>query len=492
MNKKLIKLFARLVILIAIIAPVSATIAPKSQADPIQITFWYTENNTEQPGVLQLVDDFEAANPDIDVVAEQSEYFGAKAAYSQAFIAKSEPDVFRAARDWVPEFASGGMIAPLTDEFTENDLNDFLPIAIEMMTYPDENGEDQIWGFPQLVDTPAFMLNKHHFETQGIDTSEWNFSTSWTWDEFWQNIVNVNSTENGWYSLTIAGMFFGAQPYYFGNGAEMFSNNTISRETIAIDSVESRYALQVLKNLTDSDYTPRWQEQGWSSLTSLFRDEGTAAMIAQGPWELLNYLTNSPEFNPTVENAKPYANSSNLMIIQLPHDEDGNRGAPIGGHNYVVSSAISQEKYDASVKLAKFLTNYDSQLYAATEYYHVPSRISVMSASELLSSDAYPYVKGYYDAVLAAKSIPVSHYWAALETEFALKIDDYLADEISLDDCIDQTVREFYDIIPPSSSGTQTNTIPEGNISSFPIISLISVVGFVSMILIKRYSKIKP
>ncbi|MHA1332412.1 MAG: extracellular solute-binding protein, partial [Candidatus Hodarchaeales archaeon] len=190
------------------------------------ITFWYTENDTEKPGVLALIDQFNTENPDIHVEALQKGFFDARALYTNAFIAANEPELFRAARDWVPEFAVAGMIAPLTSEFTQADLDDFLPSAIRLVTYPDENGVDQIWGFPQLVDTPALMYNKHIFEEAGINTSKLSINTSWTWEEFIGNATMiVNNTDA--YGYTLAGMFFGAQSIYFGRGARLFKDGIV-------------------------------------------------------------------------------------------------------------------------------------------------------------------------------------------------------------------------------------------------------------------------
>ena len=163
------------------------------------------------------------------------------------------------------------MIKAITSELTEDDLNDFLPIALKMSKYPDpDTGIEEYWSFPQLVDTPALMYNKHHFELAGIDLSELTIETSWTWEEYWSILATVNSTDDGIYATTLAGMFFGAQPFYFGHGGNLFTNDTVKFETIAINTTEAREGFMFVKNLTDSLYTPRWEEQGWSTINILF------------------------------------------------------------------------------------------------------------------------------------------------------------------------------------------------------------------------------
>lgn len=425
-----------------------------------KITFWYTENDAEKKGITDLVAAFEAANPSIEVEALQKGFFDAKSLYINAFIAGNEPQLFRATRDWVTEFAVAGMLAPLTSELSQADRDDFLPIALRMVTYPDSNGDDQIWGLPQLVDTPALMLNKHFFDEAGINISGYDFQTSWTWNEYLEICETLYNTSAVEYATVLAGMFFGAQPIYFGHGARLFYDGIVDVNHIAINSTESRTALQFLKNFVDANCTPPWTEQGWTSLNQYFSETGRVAMIAQGPWELKNFLDNSPEFNPTVTDAKLYASPDNLVVIQLPHDDAGNSGAPVGGHNYVVSS-FAGAKYDAAVKLAKFLSSEEAMASAAKDYYHVPARQSVMNRTDVKNAASFPYVQGYYQAVLNAYQTPVSNFWANLEEDFANQIDEYLANEINLDQCIKQTIDLWKETLGQSvitGTGTTTTT----------------------------------
>jgi len=52
------------------------------------------------------------------------------------------------------------------DKYVE-DYDDFLEVALEMVTYPNETGMDHIWAYPQMLDTQAIMYNKDIFELAG-------------------------------------------------------------------------------------------------------------------------------------------------------------------------------------------------------------------------------------------------------------------------------------------------------------------------------------
>jgi len=457
-------------------------VEPKSSAD-VSITFWYTENDSEKACMTDLVAEFEATNPDIEVEALQKGFFDARSLYINNFIAGAEPDVFRAARDWVTEFAQSKMIAPVTDYYTEDDLADFLPKALKLVTYPDEDGDDQYWGFPQLLDTPALMYNKELFTDAGIDVANITFETSWTWDEYLNYCTILNASSDEVYATTHAGMFFGAQPIYYGHGARLFEDRIVDIDHIAINTTEAREALVFLYDLINSTVTPRWEEQGWTPLNLLFADYETAAMISQGPWEIKNFLeTQTSIFS---------ANNSKLGIMQLPHDEVGNQGAPIGAHSYVVSAFTTVAEKDASIKFAKFLSGQHAMAKGAIEYYHVPARASVISFENVTAADSFPYVNAYYEAVQNAYEVPISHYWASLEQDFANQIDEYLADSINLDQCIQQTIVLWKDTLVGGVNGTSTETSePEIGIPGYSVgIVLTSISWAVLVIALKRKEK---
>jgi arabinogalactan oligomer/maltooligosaccharide transport system substrate-binding protein len=482
-----------LAIIVAIFA-VPIVLANVTFAQPMQdkteITFWYTENDTEKPGVTALVTAFEAANPDIDVVASQKGFFNARNDYQSAYIAGEEPDVFRATRDWIPEFANSKMLKPITDIYTEEEWDEFLDLAVDLATYPDpDTGEEEIWAVCQLLDTPALMFNKHMFEQAGINTTELDLSTSWTWEEYWSALYAVNQTE-GLYGTVLGGMFFGAQPYFFGHGGELFYNKSVKFENIAINSSSAREGLSFVKNLTSSSYTPRWEEQGWTNLNLYFIETGQVAMINQGPWELKNFLENSVEFNPNLEDAKEYASPENLGIMQLPQDEAGNRGAPVGGQWYVISRNTQGDKAQAAEKFVKYITSEEVMIDKAKEYYHIPPRPAVMESDELINNvtktgiKPYQYVKGYYDAVLEAVTVPVDHRWASIEQRFADNLDEYLAGDLTLDETIQATRNEWRTIIPPEGAGGDQQG-PQAAIPGLPLSLLVgsSLIGVIFIIL---------
>jgi arabinogalactan oligomer / maltooligosaccharide transport system substrate-binding protein len=468
------------------------------QTSKIQVTFWYTENTAEEPGVLALIQQFENENPDIDIIQEAKGFFTAKETYLTQYSGGLEPAVFRAARDWVVEFAQQDIIQPITNYLTAEDLEDFVEDAIRLVTYPDNNGVNQIWGWPQLLDGPSLMYNKQILIDAGIDISGFNASTSLTWTEF-ENILQtvwdanlLDSTGNRIYGFTIQGMFFGGQPIYYGHGARFFKNETVAFENIDIDSDPSRTGLEYLKYIIDADFTPEWAEQGWTSLNNLFRS-GSVAMIQQGPWEIAGFLDSSPEFNDQLSNAKSYASSDNLGIMRLPQDDEGNTGAPLGGHAYVISNRVTGDRLEASMKLAHFMSDFEAMKESAIDYYHVPARNSVFEDEELKASPAWKYIEAYQQIIENSYRSPVDHRWASLETIFANELDLYLSDDSTLDEFIAFVTSSWGDILIQGGQTTAITDIDQTgtggldtDLASFPGFWFLTALTIIIMIYYKK------
>lgn len=405
------------------------------KAQTIQIEFWYTENDTEKPGVLAKIADFEAMYPDVDVVATQKGFFGVGGEYRTAFVAGTEPHVLRTPRDDVVAFANDSLIQPLTSYYEPSDLTDFLPAALKLMTY-----DGEIWGFPQAIDSPTYLYNKDIFDEAGFDTSLLNFSmTPWTWSEFETNIATVNGTQDA-YALSLAGTFYSVQPYYFGKGAKFFTGDEYEVGQIAINNSLSRTALSDLFDLVDGDYTPAWTDQGWANFVGDFM-QGDVAMIATGPWELLNLLTNAPQFNGTVHG------NSNLGFMPLPTDGTA-KGALIGGNYYTISANAAGDELDAAVNFTKYLSSSNVMAQSAIDYYHIPARTSAINNATLMADPAYDYVAPYFEQAVNAFQLSPSPYYGSLESAFGQNIDEYLTGSIDLDTLISDTIIDWTDILP--------------------------------------------
>ncbi|MHA1228305.1 MAG: hypothetical protein ACTSPV_16315, partial [Candidatus Hodarchaeales archaeon] len=88
----------------------------------------------------------------------------------------------------------------------------------------------------------------------------------------------------------------------------------------------------------------------------------------------------------------------------------------------------------------------------------------------------YEYVLGFKKNVDKAYQVPVDHRWARLEQEFADNIDEYLANDITLDECIGQTISIWKEILGQEATGTISRSITTGlekETSGFGLLTLL-------------------
>ncbi|MFX1531873.1 MAG: extracellular solute-binding protein [Promethearchaeota archaeon] len=442
-------------------------------AVPVTLKFWYSENPTEAVTLFEKIAWFESIYPEVTIDAEEHGFFTIGDEYSIAFVAGEEPDVLRTPRDDVPQFARDSMIAPLTDEFTSADKADFLEQSLKLMTY-----EGEIWGFPQAIDCPMILFNKDLFDTAGFNSSAIDWSTSWTWPEYSYNIWKLNQTA-GVYATSLAGTFYSVQPYYYGQGAAFVENGKYDTGHITLNSTKSRAALEFMKNVTDSTVTPPWALQGWGTYVPDFGD-GKVAMIVTGPWEINNLITNYDQFNGVIHGA------DNLGFMQLPHDEDDNYGALIGGNYYTISSQIESAKYEAAVNFVKFLSSSQVMAKSAIEDSHVPARKSVMTNATVMAAASFKYVQPYYEQCANAYSLPPSPYYGRLESALGPHVDNYLGGTETLDQMIGLTILEWYDILPPPTAAKEQVVIPGFPIAVVVATLLTGIFGVIIYVIKKR------
>ncbi|MHA2363019.1 MAG: extracellular solute-binding protein, partial [Candidatus Hodarchaeales archaeon] len=416
-----------------------------------------TENDAEKPGVLNLIAEYNDLGRTVNgktivVEGQQKGFFNAREDYRNQYVAGNEPYVFRAARDWVVEFGYGELLAPLEDFFTEAELDDFLDEAIYMASYYDFDGNPHLYGIPQLVDTPALMYNKEVFEQAGINTTDITFETAWTWDEFLEYAELLTDKPNAKYGYTMQGMLTGAHGIFFGHGGDLFRDNIVSLDSAAIGDEPAREAYQFLYDIIYThNITPAWTEQGWGTINGYFSDLETVAMIQQGPWELRNFLDTSAAFKD---------NNSKLGIMQLPKDDQGNQGAPLGMHAFVASSSLSGDDLEASVDFIKHMTSVEANKLRAIGYYLLPARESVYVDPEVQAADTWPYIQAFKANVDNVKRVPVHHAWATIETDFANEMDVFLADNQDMDTMIQRTLSLWAETFATAGTVPISSTIP--------------------------------
>ncbi len=158
----------RVLLLLAVLVGVSFGSAQTT------ITYWQYDYGTRVDAMNQLIEMFEAENPDIDVVQETFPYDGYPAQVAASIPAGQGPDVAQLFYGWLPTWQRAGYVIPLPEEHFDAAALDenFAPLVQAAKV-------DGTWyGLPTAVRSLALFYNLDKLQAAGYD------GPPATWDEF--------------------------------------------------------------------------------------------------------------------------------------------------------------------------------------------------------------------------------------------------------------------------------------------------------------------
>ncbi len=127
----------------------------------------------------QVIVDFEAANPDIDVQLNNFDHEGYKTAIRN-FLTADAPDLANwYAGNRMAPFVTSGQFMDVSDVWEANGLKDSLGSALASMTI-----DDKQWGVPYTYYQWGIYYNKDAYEAAGVELPG---SDGVTWDQFVAN-----------------------------------------------------------------------------------------------------------------------------------------------------------------------------------------------------------------------------------------------------------------------------------------------------------------
>lgn len=178
--------------------------------------------------VEQLVQEWNEANPDIQVEYQQVDWGSINDYLITSFETEAVPDIFHYESTQIKDFGQRGYLtdlAPLISEDLENDV-----VEGSWETVEGENGE--LWGVPFLWESRIVLYNQDLLEEAGIEPP--TVQDPWTWEEYrdaslqltqdtdgdgqidqWGSAVGLSSPVNFVLNLSIG---FGGQYFYEEDG----------------------------------------------------------------------------------------------------------------------------------------------------------------------------------------------------------------------------------------------------------------------------------
>jgi multiple sugar transport system substrate-binding protein len=300
-------------------------------AQAVEIEYWQYVFDSRVQAMDQLIENFEAANPDITVKHTTFPYADYQTRVVAAKAAGQGPDVVQLFYGWTDQFVNGGLIQPLDPEvFPPEEIeSEFFPIVSAMQR------DGDYYGLPTAVRSLALFYNKALFEEAGLEPPT-------NLEEFLA-AAEATTKRDGGGNITTAGITLdmAGQDHHWWrevlirqNGGEPYE----AEGNVAYDSEAGAAALQFYTDLqTEHDVgLVGFMDEGQAAFRA-----GLAAMTIDGTFRLGAFADNPFEWG----------------VVELPADANGMRSNYSSYFANGIGATAEGEELEAAQKFLQYITS---------------------------------------------------------------------------------------------------------------------------------------
>ncbi len=329
-----------------------------SAAEPLEIEFWTLLTGNLAQTLDDMVQQYNATHPEVKIVnVNQGGYAEIQQKMLAAVAAGNPPVISMMDYKNVPYYAQAGVLEPLNDYETAEDVEDFIPGLLADLTV-----DGKLYGLPFNRSTQGVYYNKELFQTAGLDPEK----PPETWDELLEYSQAIQKLGDDYYGIYATGnmqWFFEAYVYQAGGEfSDADCNFTFNDE----------YGQQAAQYLQDLVYKYNVALIP-SVLTGTFDQKqiefvnGKVGMTRDST-ALNSYIGSSVDFD--------------WGFAMLPAGPAG-RFVTSGGANLVVSAKASPEEKQAAWDFIRWLTNTENSAAFSMANGYLPTRYSVTELPEM-------------------------------------------------------------------------------------------------------------
>jgi ABC-type glycerol-3-phosphate transport system substrate-binding protein len=192
-----------------------------SITSPVTITFWHSQTGPNAEALNKIIADFEAANPNIKIDAQnQGTYTDIYKKSIAAINGGGLPDLSVAYESFVSEYQAANVVLPLEDYVNSSkyglsaqDIQDFYPVYITDNQYAEYN--NQMLSFPFTKSALVMYYNADKLKEAGLTPPK-------TWDEFVSSCKKFTGDVKG-YAINIDASTFNGAVY--SNGGKLINDD---------------------------------------------------------------------------------------------------------------------------------------------------------------------------------------------------------------------------------------------------------------------------
>jgi multiple sugar transport system substrate-binding protein len=254
----------------------------ESPSGPVTLTFWHGYSDAEADSLNALLDEWNAANPDIQVEPLFVNNDKALQKLTVALQGGEPPDITYQYGSSLPQLAAAPGLVDLTDWVKEPDVNweDFIAGARTAATF-----DGKVLGLPALIDDLAIVYNKTLFGDAGLEYP----NDQWTWDDLRAAAKALTDQADKRFGFSYPmdaseDSVWHYDPLLWQLGGSILNED---ESQAAFNSPEGLQALEVLTGMAVDDKSVFLDIQN-SAYTDIF-NSGRIGMLMTGPWDLSSF-----------------------------------------------------------------------------------------------------------------------------------------------------------------------------------------------------------
>jgi multiple sugar transport system substrate-binding protein len=371
--------------------------------EQIDITFWHVYGAGKNELLNELITEFEALYPNINVTdTSQGNYTDVRSNTISAIQAGTTPTLVVGYPDHVAGYLKGNAIIPL-DDFIKHetwgvDLDDFFD------SYIDENSQypgGYMYSFPYSKSTEMMVYNKDIFAANGI-TVPTDGSITWEMLDTWADtLVDPNwDPENPTADKCEYLINFDSSGNFFINNVRMWQGGyTNAAGDILINDDNTKDMLEYVQ--------ARFNDNTFSIPLAWGESYGSANFIAQ---DVCMSVGSTAGINYNI----PADASFEVGVVPIPQYDMNNKSAVQQGPNIAIMSNSTDAERLAAWLLIKFLTDTENTAAWAMDTGYLPVRKSGFDTQD-------------YQDFLALTDKTDSDYYYSLASQAAYMQTEYLA-----------------------------------------------------------------
>jgi ABC-type glycerol-3-phosphate transport system substrate-binding protein len=391
--------------------------AKEKAGQGVTLTVWETYNTEERALFLDLVAEYETANPGIVIEPVSIPFDGLEPKILTALATNTAPDIARVDVGFLPKVALRGALTALDRYGVEAMKGDLFPVALSSCVV-----EGETYGVPDKVNGLCLFYNKAMFTAVGLDPSE----PPDTWEEFVAFAERLTDRKAGIFGFGMRNSLWWSLPFIYSFGGGILDG----QGKCALSDSGSVAGFQFKVDL----YSKYGVEGGAWRAGGIRDDMGFQgrkyAMVFNGPWAVKGLEQGGIDFGVALIPAGPAGRATN-----------------VGGNDLVVFSTSAHPAEAA--KFMMYMASKEVQARWANELGQIP--VNTL-ADQLIDFQTHPYLRTFMEQMKYARPRPQTGSYPEIENAVNPEMQAALDGKKTVEEAMQSACRLVDEIVADEAS----------------------------------------